>query len=62
MERWFELAMNRKSERVEITDRIRRHRFYKTLPMGGRVLVCVGFLKAPKSYFPRQHYNSVSFA
>ncbi len=50
MERWFELAMNRKEvERaVEITDRIRRHRFYKTLPMGGRVLSLRWILEGPE--------------
>ncbi len=50
MERWFELAMNRKeTERaVEITDRIRRHRFYKTLPMGGRALSLRWILEGPE--------------
>ena len=50
MERWFELAMTRKEvERaVEITDRIRRHRFYKTLPMGGRVLSLRWILEGPE--------------
>ena len=50
LERWFELAMNRKEvERaVESTDRIRRHRFYKTLPMGGRVLSLRWILEGPE--------------
>lgn len=56
MERWFELAMNRKEiERaVEITDRIRRHRFYKTLPMGGRVLSLRWILEGPEELLSKQ--------
>ena len=50
MHRWFELALNRREiERaVEITDRIRRHRFYKSLPMGGRVLSLRWILEGPE--------------
>ena len=50
MHRWFELALNRREiERaVEITDRIRRHRFYKSLPMGGRVLSLRRILEGPE--------------
>lgn len=40
LQRWFEVTMQRKDEvkAMEIADRIRRHRFFSTLPMGGRLL------------------------
>jgi tetratricopeptide (TPR) repeat protein len=40
MQHWFEVVMLRKDieKALEIADRIRRHRFYSTLPEGGRVL------------------------
>lgn len=49
LEHWFEAALKRKEpERaIEIADRIRRHRFYTTLPMGGRLLALRWVLEAP---------------
>ncbi len=40
MQRWFTVVVNRKRnvQALEIADAIRRHRFYSTLPMGGRLL------------------------
>lgn len=40
MQRWFTVVVNRKrnTQALEIADAIRRHRFYSTLPMGGRLL------------------------
>jgi len=40
MQRWFTVVVNRKrnGQALEIADAIRRHRFYSTLPMGGRLL------------------------
>ncbi len=41
LEHWFELAMKNAKDRqaaLEIADRTRRHRFFSTLPMGGRLL------------------------
>ncbi len=49
LEHWFEATLERKEpERaIEIADRIRRHRFYTTLPMGGRLLALRWVLEAP---------------
>ncbi len=40
MQRWFTVVVNRKRnvQALKIADAIRRHRFYSTLPMGGRLL------------------------
>lgn len=40
MQRWFTVVVNRKrnGQALEIADATRRHRFYSTLPMGGRLL------------------------
>jgi hypothetical protein len=48
-EHWFELALRRKEQdkAFEISDRIRRHRFYSTQPLGGRVLALRWVLEAP---------------
>ncbi|MBC8351853.1 MAG: CHAT domain-containing protein [Planctomycetes bacterium] len=50
LEHWFEVALKRKEgERaIEISDRIRRHRFFTTLPMGGRLVALRWVLEAPK--------------
>ncbi|WP_254508918.1 CHAT domain-containing protein [Anatilimnocola floriformis] len=50
MEHWFELALARKEpeKALEIADRIRRHRFHATLPLGGRLLALRWVLQAPK--------------
>jgi hypothetical protein len=40
-EHWLELAFSREREQelaLEISDRLKRHRFYSTLPLGGRLL------------------------
>ncbi len=49
MEHWFEAALKRREPEhaIEISDRIRRHRFYTTLPMGGRLLALRWVLEAP---------------
>ncbi|MEX2176085.1 MAG: CHAT domain-containing protein [Pirellulaceae bacterium] len=49
-EHWFELALARKEQdkAMNIADRIRRHRFYATQPLGGRVLALRWVLEAPK--------------
>lgn len=51
MQRWFEIAMGRKEfeKALVITDRIRRHRFYSSLPMGGRQLALRWILEAPEA-------------
>jgi tetratricopeptide (TPR) repeat protein len=50
LENWFEAALKRKAPEhaIEIADRIRRHRFYTTLPMGGRLLALRWVLEAPR--------------
>ena len=49
LEHWFELALVRKEQEkaLEIADRIRRHRFYSTQPLGGRLLALRWVLEAP---------------
>ncbi|MDA1052751.1 MAG: hypothetical protein O3C40_20040 [Planctomycetota bacterium] len=50
LEHWFEIALKRKEEEraIEISDQIRRHRFFTTLPMGGRLVALRWVLEAPK--------------
>ena len=40
MEHWFELLLDRKEygRALEVSEQLRRHRFYSSLPMGGRLL------------------------
>ena len=49
MEYWFEVNLQAKNVKkaMEITDRIRRLRFYSTLPMAGRLLAFRWILDAP---------------
>jgi CHAT domain len=49
-EQWFLLALQRKEpeKAMEIADRLRRHRFYATLPLGGRLLSLRWLLEAPQ--------------
>ena len=52
LEHWFELTLVERKDRakaLEISDRIRRHRFYSTLPLGGRLLCLRWILEAPKA-------------
>jgi CHAT domain-containing protein len=50
LESWFGVALARKEpeKAMEIADRLRRHRFYSTLPLGGRLLALRWVLEAPK--------------
>lgn len=50
LEHWFELALKNAKENelaLEIADRTRRHRFFSTLPMGGRLLALRWILEGP---------------
>ncbi|MGI8982897.1 MAG: CHAT domain-containing protein [Pirellulaceae bacterium] len=49
-EHWLEIALGRKEldKALVIADRIRRHRFHSTLPLGGRLLALRWVLEAPK--------------
>ncbi len=49
-EHWLEIALARKEtdKALNIADRIRRHRFLSTLPLGGRLLALRWVLEAPK--------------
>ena len=51
MERWFTVALSRKADEkaIGIAELIRRHRFFSTLPMGGRMLSLRWTLEAPNS-------------
>lgn len=48
-EHWFLVALNRKEfeTAIEIADRARRHRFYSSLPLGGRLESLRWILEAP---------------
>jgi CHAT domain-containing protein len=50
MLRWFELALVLRDDAkaIEIADRLRRHRFHSTLPLGGRLLALRWILEAPE--------------
>lgn len=49
MERWFEIVVDRKDNRraLEIADMVRRHRFFSSLPMGGRLMAFRWVMHAP---------------
>jgi tetratricopeptide (TPR) repeat protein len=51
MEHWFEVALKRREHEkaLEISDLIRRRRFYSSLPMGGRLLSLRWVLEAPEA-------------
>ena len=50
MERWFEIVVDRKDNRraLEIADLVRRHRFFTSLPMGGRLMAFRWVMHAPE--------------
>ncbi len=50
LQRWFELALVLRDEAkaIEISDRIRRHRFHSTLSLGGRLLALRWIMEAPE--------------
>lgn len=50
LEHWFEAVIKNSKEQdlaLEIADRARRHRFFSTLPMGGRLLALRWILEGP---------------
>lgn len=51
MERWFEIVVDRKDNRraLEIAELVRRHRFFSSLPMGGRLMAFRWVLHAPEA-------------
>ncbi|MCH2179692.1 MAG: hypothetical protein MK106_12900 [Mariniblastus sp.] len=50
MERWLEIAISRRNFglAMEVAELVRRHRFYSTLPLGGRMLAFRWMLHAPE--------------
>ncbi len=54
MERWFGVALSRNQSNLalEISERIRRRRFYAALPLGGRMLALRWIMEAPKAALP----------
>jgi CHAT domain-containing protein len=56
MEHWFEVAWERREQDKawEIADRARRHRFYSTLDMGGRLESLRWLLEAPAELLDQQ--------
>src|SRR6185295_10682729 len=56
-EHWFEATLKRNKEpelAVEIADRVRRHRYFSTLPLGGRLLSLRWVLEGPKHLLNEQ--------
>lgn len=57
LHRWHDLVLwlrNDQQKAIEISDRIRRHRFFSTLPMGGRLLALRWVLEAPDELLTQQ--------
>ena len=56
MEHWFELsvARNEPERAIEISDYIRRHRFFSSLPLGGRLMALRWILEAPEELLHQQ--------
>ncbi len=57
LHRWHDLVLwlrNDQQKAVEISDRIRRHRFFSTLPMGGRLLALRWVFEAPDELVTQQ--------
>jgi len=55
LQHWLEATWARKDQEksLEITDRIRRHRFFCSLPIGGRLLSLSWILEAPENRLPQ---------
>ncbi len=57
LEHWFELLLKNEKDRevaLEVADRARRHRFFSTLPMGGRLLALRWILEGPAGLLNEQ--------
>jgi len=56
LEHWFEVALQRRAHEkaLEIADRARRHRFFSSLPFGGRLDALRWILEAPPSVLSDQ--------
>jgi hypothetical protein len=54
-EHWFKAAIDRRDHELamEVADRARRHRFFTTLPLGGRLESLRWVLEAPKELLPQ---------
>ncbi len=49
IERWFEIVVSRKdyNRAIQVSELLKRHRFFSTLPMGGRLLSFRWMMEAP---------------
>lgn len=56
LERWFDIVVDRKDNRraLEIADMVRRHRFFASLPMGGRLMAFRWVMHAPEEALTRE--------
>lgn len=56
LEQWFDITLRRREpeKAFEIADRIRRHRFLTTLPLGGRLLALRWVLEGPERALGQQ--------
>lgn len=50
MERWFNIVIDRKDNKraIEVAELLRRHRFFSSLPLGGRLMALRWVLHAPE--------------
>lgn len=55
IERWFEIIVSRKdyNRAVQVSELLKRHRFFSTLPMGGRLLSFRWMMEAPDRSLPQ---------
>ena len=56
MEQWFEILLARRNHEkaIEVAERIRRHRFYASLPMSGRLLSLRWISTAPEALLTKE--------
>ena len=64
MEQWFEILLARKNHEkaIEVAEKIRRHRFYASLPMSGRLLALRWIATAPEKRLTKNavlHRNAI---
>ena len=56
IQQWFDIVINRKNpgRAIEVADLLRRHRFFASLPLGGRLLSLRWLMHAPKESLSKQ--------
>ena len=56
MERWFEIIVTRKdfARAIQVAEMLKRHRFFSSLPMGGRLLAFRWMMEAPDDQLSKE--------